>query len=578
MYPPRGRRSNRFIRIALISCAVLVVVLVTAVAAIGLFFDPNDYKAEIAASVKRATGRDFVINGRISIAPSLEPTIRATNVSLANIPGGSQPQMLTVGRVEAEVELLPLLRRRLVLNRVVLVQPKLLLETDRAGKANWMFVPENGAGSAATGGESTAGERREAMPLSLQSIHIRDAEITWRDNQAQRYVPITIARLDAGSETRDGPMSAKAEMSIASLAVTATADIGSLERLQDRAANTPWPVRLDLEGGGVNLAVSGSIRQPLQGRGYTLLVDVATGNLATFGPVIGRSLPPLHDFALSAHLSDTTNGTPTLTALTLNTGYSDLNSIMPGLKVDKVEISAGSLDEPVRGEVSGEYAELPLHLKGTFASPGVLLGSTSKAPLPVDVAAEVAGAQISAKGTIASLTPLSGLDLAGAVRVPDLAAMQRIVRRPLPLLRNFVLQGHLTDAPGGPSAGVILHGATLTTSQGDLAGDTIILFQDPFSVRGSLTSTNLDFDSLIAAIRPMFRTPATEPEPAAPPTPAAPPPAPAAPGAEVSSSAAAATDRTAAAIVALPRHGSAASGFGPAARRHRRRSQTCRRP
>ncbi len=47
--------------------------------------------------------------------------------------------MATAARVEARVELLPLLSRRVEIARVTLVRPDILLETDANGRGNWQF-------------------------------------------------------------------------------------------------------------------------------------------------------------------------------------------------------------------------------------------------------------------------------------------------------------------------------------------------------------------------------------------------------------------------------------------------------
>ena len=58
----------RLIKILLIALAAVVGVV--AVAAIGLllFFDPNDFRDRISASVKNQTGRDLVIQGDLSLS------------------------------------------------------------------------------------------------------------------------------------------------------------------------------------------------------------------------------------------------------------------------------------------------------------------------------------------------------------------------------------------------------------------------------------------------------------------------------------------------------------------------------
>ena len=132
-------RSRRWLRIGLIVLAVLVLAPLAGLAVLAITFDANAYKPRIAEAVKRATGRDLALNGPIALKLALRPTIEARDVALANIEGGSRPEMAKLERLEAQIALLPLLRRHIEIDRLVLVRPDILLETDAEGRPNWRF-------------------------------------------------------------------------------------------------------------------------------------------------------------------------------------------------------------------------------------------------------------------------------------------------------------------------------------------------------------------------------------------------------------------------------------------------------
>src|SRR3712207_6626225 len=138
---PRPRSRRRLLRWLLIVPAVLLVLGAAAVGAAVALFDPEAQKPRIAAAVEAATGRRLTLAGPVGLKLSLFPTVTLEDVSLANMPGGSRPEMARIGRVEAEFALLPLLSRRLELRRVVLRAPDILLETDAEGRPNWAFAP-----------------------------------------------------------------------------------------------------------------------------------------------------------------------------------------------------------------------------------------------------------------------------------------------------------------------------------------------------------------------------------------------------------------------------------------------------
>ncbi|TDG17150.1 AsmA family protein, partial [Paracraurococcus ruber] len=135
--PPDTPRRRRWPWIL----ALLVLLPLVAGAVALASFDLNGQKPRIQALVKERTGRDLALNGPIGLKLSLIPTVTVEDVALSNMPGGSQPQMLTLRRAEVQLALLPLLSRRVEVARLRLVGPDLLLETDAEGRPNWVLAP-----------------------------------------------------------------------------------------------------------------------------------------------------------------------------------------------------------------------------------------------------------------------------------------------------------------------------------------------------------------------------------------------------------------------------------------------------
>jgi AsmA family protein len=117
-----------------------VVVVVVGGAVVAIYsIDFNEYRSTIADQVKQATGRDLKIAGDLKVGISLTPIVAVDDVSFANAAWGSRPEMVTVKRFEAEMELLPLLSGDIRVKRIVLNGADILLETDAKGAGNWAF-------------------------------------------------------------------------------------------------------------------------------------------------------------------------------------------------------------------------------------------------------------------------------------------------------------------------------------------------------------------------------------------------------------------------------------------------------
>ena len=127
--------TPRQVVLALAALAVLLVAGATTAAA--LLFDGEALKPRAIEAVRRAAGRELTIAGPVRLGWSLTPTVTAERVSLANPPGMSRPAMATLDRLDVQVALWPLLRRRVEVRGLTLIGPDVLLERDAAGQPNW---------------------------------------------------------------------------------------------------------------------------------------------------------------------------------------------------------------------------------------------------------------------------------------------------------------------------------------------------------------------------------------------------------------------------------------------------------
>ena len=107
-------------RLFLVLGLVVALVFAGGGAAAWWFLSQFDARAEIVKRVKLATGRDFAIRGPVSV--SVWPAIgfRGKDVILANVVGGTAPQLLEAKEIVLGVGLRPLVQRRLEVSRIVL--------------------------------------------------------------------------------------------------------------------------------------------------------------------------------------------------------------------------------------------------------------------------------------------------------------------------------------------------------------------------------------------------------------------------------------------------------------------------
>jgi uncharacterized protein involved in outer membrane biogenesis len=515
--------SRRPLRIALIAIAAVIVVAISIAAIAITRFDPNAYKPDIIAAVKRATGRDLALNGKISLKPSLWPTIQASDVTFSNPPGFSRPQMASLQGMELQLGLLPILSGHFAIEHLLLIQPDILLETDAEGHTNWQLSPEvsptTPAGTQAPV-KSGSGPKTE---VSVASIQIQDGTLGYRDDRTNKVTTLGLPRLEATATSPDAPLHLDADATFNGTAFNLAGDTGSLVRLQEPNATTPWPVKLMLTVGTAKLGADGSLTQPQLGKGYDLTVSGIVPDATSLMPLLGGFVPPpLHDVTFVARVADKGGPLPEISALNVRAGASDLGAQVAGLTLSHLDVAAAASDQPIKADAAGQLGGQPIALAVTTGPLTSLLPNATAAPLPVDATLQAYGGTLAAKGTIANAEALTGANIVLTAQIPDLSAFSPLAKRPLPSVKQISFRSTLSDAPGGFHAGGSLHGMSVTSADGDLSGDAEIGLTKKVSLTAKLQSNRIDLDALQAELDQMPA--AYAPAPGAPPADAKSPP------------------------------------------------------
>ncbi len=171
-----------------------VVVIIAAIVIIPLVVDPNDYKDEIIAGVKSATGRDLTIRDdmQLSVFPAL--AVRLGGVALSNAPGFKAEQMAAVEELDLKVALMPLLSGSLEVDTVVLRGLEVNLAKDKNGRTNWEDLTsgkKSEAPAPASGGQDLA--------VQIEGVVIDRAKLVWDDRQSGKRYELDNLSLKTGA-------------------------------------------------------------------------------------------------------------------------------------------------------------------------------------------------------------------------------------------------------------------------------------------------------------------------------------------------------------------------------------------
>ena len=269
-----------------------LVALVVAGVAILTSLDFNDYKGVIADQVKAATGRELAITGALDLDISLNPALTLEGLSFANAAWGSRPAMVSLKRLEAEMELMPLLTGEVRVKRLVLIGLDVLAETDAQGRGNWVFA------ATATAEPAEAGASGGTLPV-VERVRIQDVTLVYADGRTGRAHDLG-HQVPGGQ--RPGPGRAPR-----------LRPRGGLQRRRLPGDGAPggrcgdcWkaarrcPYRLNAEALGATLGVEGAIAEPSQAKGIDLAFNVEGGELQATLRAAQALVPALGDLALPA--------------------------------------------------------------------------------------------------------------------------------------------------------------------------------------------------------------------------------------------------------------------------------------
>jgi AsmA protein len=285
-----------------------IVVLLVAIVLIAPFLIPVDtYKQQIAQRVESATGRQFTIDGDLSLSILPRTQLTANQVRFANADWADSDQMAQFERMQVRVNPFALLSGQLEVESFVLQQPVINLAKNSQGQGNWQFAGMAGGGQAgeqpsddAGGPGSGAGSGAGTGPLqdiSLNDVRLVDGTVTYRDAQSGQTTEITGVNMTVNLASLDQPMTADGALTWNGETVDLDLEVTTLRRLMTGeqadivAEVSSNPVTLSFDGDLVNAAprrIQGevdldvpSIKQLAAWAGGTQ-IDAPEGTLETF--------------------------------------------------------------------------------------------------------------------------------------------------------------------------------------------------------------------------------------------------------------------------------------------------------
>ena len=239
----------RLLKILLLLIAAFVGVGVLASLALFLFFDPNDFRDEISGGVKKATGRDLIIEGDISLSVFPWIAVEIGRTELGNAQGFGDEPFLSFEEARLSVRLLPLLiRQEVAVGAASLDSLTVNLQVNKAGVTNWDDLTDAGE---AKPDEPSDDESGSTGAIDIANIAVSNASISYSDAQAGSTSSITGLSLETGRIAVGSPFDVDADFTFESK----PGDIGGALAISGTFLLGEGMAQVDID----NLNVSGSL-------------------------------------------------------------------------------------------------------------------------------------------------------------------------------------------------------------------------------------------------------------------------------------------------------------------------------
>jgi uncharacterized protein involved in outer membrane biogenesis len=275
----------RVLRISALVAASVLLLLILVLALIDL--DVFRHPLERMASAR--SGRTVTIAGRMTgHLWSWTPGISLTGLTIGNPPWEPARPMVEVQRLDLRLRLLPLLRGRIVLERLQLDHPQVYLHRDSGGRANWTFASQQPSD------EPAAAPTR--LPL-IRNFIIDAGQLTVRDEILHLDVRAEVQAHEQATATDPHAFHFDGQGTVNKQPLSLSATGGPLIELNP---DHPYPFALNLTAGNTHVESDGVVRKPFDFGLMSLTIRATGSDLADLYYLTQLAFPNTPPFKLQA--------------------------------------------------------------------------------------------------------------------------------------------------------------------------------------------------------------------------------------------------------------------------------------
>lgn len=213
------------LKIVLLVIGGLVLLVVAALVAVAVLFDPNDYRSQIQDKVHEETGREFALGDiKLSVFPWL--SVQLSDARLGNAAGFGDQPFAEIKQVKVGVKLLPLLfDQQVQVDSVTLDGLHANLAKNKAGVTNWQDLLDLQKNKPKEEPKTKAESQFSLDSIDIGGVTIDDGAVVYDDAQAGKHYELQKLHLETGSLNARDPFDLNLSTTIVSKAPAAQVDI-----------------------------------------------------------------------------------------------------------------------------------------------------------------------------------------------------------------------------------------------------------------------------------------------------------------------------------------------------------------
>jgi len=277
----------KYFKYALIAFGALLLLCALVSALIMVVFDEEDYRRALSWAIGLTTGYDVTVRGKMSLDVSMNPLLSLSDVLIEGDRDDGVHVTGEIGQLRLRVSV-PLLLRRVVLARELE-----LYDFDLA-----------------LSGTPARGTERARQPFSrhlriplIENARVRNARISYSDEGSKPMVVCVLSSLVVDGSKHAAYQEITAEGAVNGAGFSLQGHMGALEEALRGAA--PLSLDLSLDLAELSIRISGSVRDPLRGKGLDLRLAAEEAEIAYLPRILGLRLPSLGSLRMAATVTGT---------------------------------------------------------------------------------------------------------------------------------------------------------------------------------------------------------------------------------------------------------------------------------